>query len=186
MQHALFRTCKQVRAESLLIFYQYHEICFFILRPECCKFVLSWLDTIGEIGRVNIRELILELSDQLAVERIEQYMSRIHAKLSDAAKVVYLGEDTHMLPWAQGFSKRNGGKAPLFEVDHHAYDVNGTTVEELVDNTSGDVVVTFLPGKSWFGAGAEAYAVKVDGDARESKSAIEGEGLEMEREGSAG
>ena len=86
---AIFFVNKQIRDESLAIYYQNRKFCcsfpvgdsIDVLRP-----IHRWLDRIGELGRSNSRRLELRIHPQ-TIHEIK--MNDVHSQLSEDATVIW-------------------------------------------------------------------------------------------------
>lgn len=156
---SLFRTCKQIHAESRPAFYQHCEFYFELFGPGCCKLALAWLESIGDVGRRNTRELTFDCYVSDTDTFLQDYVGPIHGKLTDAATVTYMGAPKAMWRFGRMFMGENA-KVPLCE---HC-DNPGTTYDlaileeppEAFSEEDCDLAeLKFCLGMLWFGPQAE-------------------------------
>ena len=175
MQPGLFRASSQLRQEGLGLYFQHH--CFELeirFKRQHRKALIAWLDSLGRLGRQNIRHLnfTIDLDWDLLMrgpdEKLSNYlemMDEIHARLSDQVTVTYTATNdmsADML-WSVGdhFLSQKSPKAPRLSVGetiiesekeypakYHAW----KALSAYVVHENRIARAVFEPGMSWFGA----------------------------------
>jgi hypothetical protein len=154
VQPGLFAVSKQIRAEGLGLYYQYHRFACYLIDPtyfsRALTPLLKWLDHIGEVGRANIRYLRFRADRANSRARV---MSRLHRELSDKATVIWEADpekytDRDLWFVGRSYRQRNPNKLPVFETNGHQ---RFSTFDSAPSGNLRGSTLTFYPGMGWFG-----------------------------------
>ncbi|KAL9102897.1 MAG: hypothetical protein Q9163_001989 [Psora crenata] len=154
-QPDLFRTCRQARAEGLSIFYRARSFGF---RLHASKIaldgVVAWLDVIGDVYRLAIPRVTLELPYEGKISAVRSYaiIARILIRLPETAPLIFRGLDVHtaIQLWALGtyFKTLDLFDIPLvYAVNGQPYDLGPQIFPSLGLADHYDTLLKFGPGR---------------------------------------
>ncbi len=147
-QSPIFQTCRTIRCEGLLNYYEHQPFTFGIHYESDLWKTFAWMARIGDAPRLHIRDMTITLVPTW-LEFSSKPILWIHVGLSDAATVRYEGPDDFVRSIWSFFAMLTGRHMDL------AYR------PILQDSAPGRLALTFPPGQGWFGPRCKAKALRM-------------------------